>query len=222
MGKEIVLVSNLLKVLDDEFAWRRKELAVLKAKIPKDRNSLQSTMLRSALPLLYAHWEGFVKPSMSYYLEHVSRKYLKHEELNIKFITLSLQNRMGDLSENDFEKRTKIIQLLFSEYGNRSNIPHKNIIQTKSNLRFEVLEEILFILDLNDTYIESKKSLINDLVTTRNHIAHGQLNLLDYETFEIFHDDVIGLISYLKTKIENNAVQETYKSRTPVGLRISL
>lgn len=211
MGKEIVVLSNLLKVLDDEFAWRRKELAVLKAKIPTEKNSLQSAMLRSALPLLYAHWEGFVKLSMSYYLEHVSRKYLKHEELTLKFVTLSLQNRIGDLSENDFIKRTRIIELLFSEYQKRSNIPHKNIIQTKSNLRFEVLEEILFILDLNDTHIENKKMLINDLVTTRNHIAHGQSNLLDYETFERFHDDVISLMNYLKTKIENNAVQESYK-----------
>lgn len=216
MGKEIVIISNLLKVLDDEFAWRRKELAVLKAKIPVDRNPLQSAMLRSALPLLYAHWEGFVKLSMSYYLEHVSRKYLKHEELNLKFVTLSLQNKIGELSETDFVKRTKIIELLFSEFGKRSNIPHKNIIQTKSNLRFEVLEEILYILDLNDSYIESKKSLINDLVTTRNHIAHGQLNFLDYQTFEVFHDDVIALINYLKTKIENNAVQELYKSALPL------
>jgi len=211
MGKEIVILSNLLKTLEDEFAWRRKELAILKAKIPTEKNSLQSAMLRSALPLLYAHWEGFVKLSMSYYLEHISRKYLKHEELNIKFITLSLQNRLGDLSENDFQKRTKIIELLFSEYQKQSNIPHKNIIQTKSNLRFDVLEEILFVLDLNDTYIEGKKTLIDDLVNTRNHIAHGQQNLLDYETFESFHNDIITLMNYLKTKIENNAVQESYK-----------
>jgi hypothetical protein len=215
MGKEIVVLKNLLKSLDDEFAWRRKELAVLKAKIPKERNSLQSAMLRSALPLLYAHWEGFVKLSMSYYLEHISRKYLKHEELNVKFITLSLQNKIGDLSENDFEKRTKIIELLFSEYQKKSNIPHKNIIQTKSNLRFEVLEEILFILDLSDAHLENKKTLINDLVNTRNHIAHGQQNLLDYDTFEIFHDDIIALMNYLKTKIENNAVQETYRCLIP-------
>lgn len=215
MGKEIVLIGNLIKALDDEFAWRRKELSVLKGKIPLAKNALQSAMLRSALPLLYAHWEGFIKLSMSYYLEHVSRKYLKHEELTSKFITLSLQNRIGDLSENNFEKRTKIIELLFAEYTKRSNIPHKNIVQTRSNLRFEVLEEILFILDLNDTYIESKKSLIDDLVNTRNHIAHGQQNLLDYQTFELFYNDIIGLMSYLKTKIENNAVQQIYKMPTP-------
>jgi hypothetical protein len=215
MGKEIVLFSNLVKALDDELAWRRKELHILKGQIPKENNALQSAMLRCALPLLYAHWEGFIKLSMSYYLEHVSRKYLKHSELTTKFITLSLQNKIGDLSENSFEKRTKIVELLFSEYYKRSNIPHKNIIQTKSNLRFEVLEEILFILELNDDHIESKKSLIDDLVNTRNHIAHGQKNLLDYQTFEIFHTDIIALMIYIKTKIENNAIQELYKASTP-------
>ena len=115
MAKDIVLIDVLLKKLDDEFSWRRKELSLLKSKIPTIKNSLQSAMLRSALPLLYAHWEGFVKLTMSYYLEHVSRKYLKHSELQVKFIALSLQNKIGELEINNFENKVKTIELLFSD-----------------------------------------------------------------------------------------------------------
>lgn len=216
MGKELAIVYNLISSLDQEFSWRRKELSVLKSKIPTQKNPLQAAMLRSALPLLYAHWEGFIKISMSYYLEHVARKYLRHEELNINFITLSLQNKLGELGENSFEKRIKIIELLYTEYDKRSNIPHKNIIQTMSNLRFDILEEILLILDLSDPYIRGKKELINDLVSTRNHIAHGEYSAIDYLTFENIYTDMIALMQHIKDKIENNAVSQSYRNSSPI------
>jgi hypothetical protein len=211
MGQEIAVVSVLSTKLQDEFSWRRKELSVLKSKIPLQKNPLQAAMLRSALPLLYAHWEGFVKISMSYYLEHVARKYLKNNELTTNFLTLSLQNKLGDLIMNNFESKAKILELLFNDYQKQSTIPKKNVINTKSNLRFDVLKEILFILDLEDQHIDNQKVLIDDLVDTRNHIAHGEYNIMDYTTFENFYTDIIALMEYLKTKIENNAIQKSYK-----------
>ena len=212
MAKNLFTYDGLSKKLYDEFSWRRKELTLLKSKIPIEKNSLQSAMLRSALPLLYAHWEGFVKLTMSYYLEYVSRKYLKHNELKSTFIALSLQNKMGDLNNSSIENRTKIIDFIFNEIAKQSNIPKKNIINTKSNLKFDVLKEILFILDLDDSHIDNQKDLINDLVALRNHIAHGEQQLVDYETYENFFNDIISLMDYLKTTIENNAIQEKYKN----------
>lgn len=212
MAKNLFTYDGLSRKLYDEFAWRRKELTLLKSKIPLEKNSLQSAMLRSALPLLYAHWEGFVKLTMSYYLEYVSNKHLKHNELKNTFIALSLQNKLGDLNNNSIEIRTKTIQFIFNDIDKQSNIPKKNIINTKSNLKFDVLKEILFILDLDDSHIDSKKDLINDLVTLRNHIAHGEQQLIDFETYENFFNDIIALMDYLKTTIENNAVQEKYKN----------
>lgn len=212
MTKNLFTYDGLSQKLYDEFSWRRKELTLLKSKIPQERNSFQSAMLRSSLSLLYAHWEGFVKLTMSYYLEFVSKKHLKHNELKSTFIALSLQNKIGDLNNNSIEVRTRIIDFIFNDVDKKSNIPKKNIINTKSNLKFDVLKEILFILDLDDLYIDSKKELINDLVTQRNHITHGEQQLVDYETYENFFNDIIALMDYLKTTIENNAVQEKYKN----------
>jgi len=211
MAKNLFTYDSLSKKLDDEFSWRRKELTLLKSKIPLDKNPLQSAMLRSALPLLYAHWEGFVKLTMSYYLEYVSKKYLNHDELTSNFIALSLQNKLGDLKNRSIENRTKIIDFIFNNIARQSNIPKKNIINTKSNLNFEVLKEILFILDLDDPHIDNKKDVINDLVTERNHIAHGEQKLVDYQTYENFFTDIIELMEFIKTTIENNAIQEKYK-----------
>jgi len=212
MGNKIVTFDNLTDKVSSELAWRKKELAVIKSKIPIEKNSLQSAMIRASLPLLYAHWEGFIKLTMGYYLEFVANKYLKHNELKTSFITLSLQNKLGDLNTGSFDNKTKIIQFLFDNINSKSNIPKKNIINTKSNLRYDVLKEILSILDLNDSHIDSQKELIDDLVDQRNYIAHGEHRLIDFKTFEGFFTDTLSLMEYLKTIIENNALQEKYKA----------
>jgi RiboL-PSP-HEPN len=217
MAKPLFTFSSLSSKLDDEFAWRRKELNIIKNKIPNLNNPLQSAMLRAALPLLYAHWEGFVKISMSYYLEYVSRKYLKHNELTPNFIALSLQNKLGELNTGDFDTRIRIVEYLISNSASQSNIPKKNIINTKSNLKFYVLKEILLILHLDDPHIDKYEELIDDLVDTRNHIAHGQYLTIDYTTFINMHDDVIALMEHLKTSIENNASLEKYKITASTG-----
>jgi len=215
MGKSIFTFDILSNKVTEEFSWRRKELTLLKSKIPETKNSLQTAMIRAILPLLYAHWEGFIKITLSYYLEYVSNKGLKHRELKNQFVALSLQKKIGDLKENSIEAKTKIIEFIISSSENQSNIPTKNIINTRSNLKFDVLEEILFIMALNDSYLETKKDLVNDLVNERNHIAHGEHKLISYSTFIEFFNDIISLMDYIKTKIENSAVQEDYKKSIP-------
>lgn len=215
MGRNLFSFDSLTDKVVADLSWRRKELALIKNKIPNEKNSLQSALIRATLPLLYAHWEGFVKVTMSYYLEYVSNKYLKNSELKTSFIALSLQNKLGDLNNSNFSNRTKIIDFIFNDIEKQSKIPKKNIINTKSNLSFNVLQEILFILDLEDNHIESQKDLINDLVNERNYIAHGEHTLIDYETFDNFYDDIIALMEYLRTIIENNAIQEKFKKPVP-------
>lgn len=211
MGRNLFTFDSLTDKVVADFSWRRKELTLMKNKIPIEKNSLQSAMIRATIPLLYAHWEGFVKVTMSYYLEFVSNKHLKNNELKTSFIALSLQNKLGDLNNSTFPNRTKIIDFIFNDIDKQSKIPKKNIINTKSNLKFDVLQEILFILDLEDNHINSQKDLINDLVAERNFIAHGEHSLIDFKTFENFFNDTIALMEYIRTIIENNAIQEKYK-----------
>src|SRR5690606_4907309 len=127
MGKSIFTFDILSNKVTEEFSWRRKELTLLKSKIPETKNSLQTAMIRAILPLLYAHWEGFIKITLSYYLEYVSNKGLKHRELKNQFVALSLQKKIGDLKENSIEAKTKIIGFIISSSENQSNIPTKNI-----------------------------------------------------------------------------------------------
>lgn len=202
--------SDFLIKIGKEFSWRKKELILLSNRIPLKESSIQKVLLRSSIALIYAHWEGFVKVSMSLYLKYVSEQYLSHNQLKNSFITLSLSRILGDLNNNSIRTRTKLIETLLSKLNSRSRIPSKNIIQTKSNLKYKVLEEIMFILDLDDTDVKNKRDLIDDLVDLRNCIAHGSFQNVSYSVCLSLNTDILNLMDSLKTLIENNAVNKGY------------
>ncbi len=203
--------NQLIYLIGNDYAWRRKELKLIKDQIPSKSSPKQNAALRFSVPILYAHWEGFVKKSCELYLEFVAKKYLKHNELKPQFVALSLSKKLGDLDIKHIEQKTKIVEFLISEIDKNSNMQTKNVIQTKSNLRYSVLEEILFIIGIDESKFSHKRSLINDLVDARNHIAHGDYLRVEYDAYHLMHDDVQILMEQLKTEIENTATLEEYK-----------
>lgn len=74
MSKGIYTSDELYNSIDKEIGWRKKELKLFKDKIPTEKSELQIVMLRSSIPIIYAHWEGFVKTACEYYWEYVSNR----------------------------------------------------------------------------------------------------------------------------------------------------
>jgi RiboL-PSP-HEPN len=211
MARKSYTYNDLIDLIGNDYAWRRKELKIIKDQIPPNPSPKQSAALRFSVPILYAHWEGFVKKSCELYLEFVAKKYLKHSELKPQFVALSLAKNIGNIDIKNIEERSKVVEFLINEIEKKSNILTKNVIQTKSNLRYSVLEEILFIMGIDETNFANKKSLINDLVDARNNIAHGDYLRVEYEAYNSMHQDTQLLMEQLKTEIENAATLEEYK-----------
>lgn len=214
MGKRVYSFSELSNLLDEEIAWRRKELNIVKNYIPNERNPKQNAALRFNVPILYAHFEGFVKKSTEFYLEFVANKYLKHSELQSQFISLSLTKKIGLLEVKNIEDKTKIVDFIINESESKSNILTKNVIQTKSNLKYNILKEILYIIGIDETKFSHFETLINDLVDARNYIAHGDYLKVDFDTFENMYNDIQNVMVILKTEIENAASLEIFKKTT--------
>ena len=61
-------VENLIDFLNEDIAWRKKELSSLKNNILQANVKLRLTAIRAGVVLLYAHWEGFIKRSAEAYL----------------------------------------------------------------------------------------------------------------------------------------------------------
>jgi hypothetical protein len=77
-----VMYKMIADFVGVDYAWRRKELKLIKDQIPNKNSPKQNAALRFSVPILYAHWEGFVKKSCELYLEYVAKKYLKPNEVN--------------------------------------------------------------------------------------------------------------------------------------------
>ena len=75
MAKKVFSFDDLTSLIGEDYSWRRKELKIIKNQIPSTNSPLQNASLRFAVPILYAHWEGFAKKSCEYYLEFISNKY---------------------------------------------------------------------------------------------------------------------------------------------------
>lgn len=214
MGKRTYSFNEFSKYLDEELAWRRKELNIIKNYIPEKQNPKQAAALRFNVPMLYAHFEGFVKKATELYLEFVANKFLKHSQLQTQFISLSLSSQLASLNVNNIKTKTEIIDFILDKLDSKSKIKTKNIINTKSNLKFNVFKDILFTIGINETVFHKYGSLIDDLVDSRNYIAHGEYLSIDYERYLNLYNDIQEVMENLKTELENSVVQEKYKKLT--------
>ena len=85
-------------------------------------------------------------------------------------------------------------------------------INTKSNLNYQLFENILETLSIDKTkYISKKKQIDESLLDRRNKIAHGEYDIPTKQMFLELFDDIVELISVFKTDIQNLCVTEGFK-----------
>ena len=142
----VIIASTLGFTLKEYFDNRRPSEIALDSLKEKKTLPKQNAALRFSVPILYAHWEGFVKKSTEVYLEYVAKKYLKHNELKPQFIALSLSKKLGQLEIKNLEEKSKTVEFLINEFDKSSNILTKNVIQTKSNLKYYVFRKFSLLL----------------------------------------------------------------------------
>jgi len=213
MSKDNKTIEILQKNLDEDMAWRIKELSILKTKIPRQKGTEQDVLIRAGITTLYAHWEGFIKYAAECYLQFVSLRKLNDHQLDYCFVALSSRKSINELIKtNKFKLQKEMIKNLLDNLENTASIPHENIINTKSNLNFEVFTDICTILGIDDSdYQLRQKAIDEQLLTQRNKIAHGKYLTIDYEEYISIYNLVIELIRNFKDDLLNAAVTEQYK-----------
>ena len=208
-------VENLSDKLDYEISWRRVELTTLKFNVENVDGNKLNTNLRSSLVLLYAHWEGFVKKSLTYYLEHVSKQKLHNNQLKHNFFALEIHKEISELTKTKKNMlHTKIIDSILDNISKESDIPFKNKIDTQSNLNSSLFEELMFTVGLDTSAYQTYFMLIDErLLGTRNQIAHGealqQLQLTKDSYLEL-HQKITDILEILKEQIVDAAINKTY------------
>lgn len=212
---DIRTLSDLQQEMSADFAWRKKELHSLKTMVLANaKHHTRDMTVRAAVTLLYAHWEGFIKRIGSAYLEFVARQRLRHDELNDHFLAMAVAKVVRDATAAS--KPAKCLELVafFRSAGtDRANLPWKPGVNTKSNLKSEVLQEIVTMLGLDYSRFATKEKLLDEkLLKNRNQIAHGQYLLVDQAEYLDLHGEVLAMMQDFYNQVENAALAGGFRA----------
>ena len=215
-------LETLEENLTEDMVWRKRELVNLKNEINMKfelDNQEVSFLIRGSIALFYAHWEGSVKSQLSSYVKFLNtllyEKYIELEKYDDEILDLIFQPTIKSLGQNTKEKRLKGITNFKQVYFDKNilKIDSKEVIDTKSNLSFQVLTKLFSIFKI--TELDSIHTIfIEQLVKDRNSIAHGEKRYTEIDEalkqkIESNSEKIFDLINEIKKNILNKA--ESYK-----------
>ncbi len=162
--------------------------------------------------MLYAHWEGFVKEACQAYVDFVARRRLRLDELNeelVRTVLLSLGKRTV---AGDEGSTLALIEAVMRPTQARARIPKNTIVDTKSNLRYAVLAEIMGAVGFPATNFATRDKLIDrTLCDGRNTIAHGRNMYPAAGSFNDLHAEVMEMIEDVRDLVLAAVRQGSYR-----------
>jgi hypothetical protein len=212
-------VESVLEEIANNLDQRRLEITNLHRVIHSYvGKSLEPTAVRMAIPMLYAHWEGYVREVCQLYLEYIESSGVKIRELRSDLLgylwTSALKPLAGGLN---FVKKKAFAELALGCMENPVKFAEsERAINTKSNLNFDVLEDIAAHLCLDMSSLSPWKQHLNALVHLRNHIAHGSRpHTLDYSNFQEHASSVIELMEGFERSLSRSLEDRSFCMSSP-------
>ena len=176
----------------------------------------KSVLVRAGISLLCAHWEGYIRHAANAYIMLISSQKIKVKELKDNFLTLKMKKKISQVSVS---KKTSVQQTLVQEIIGIMETdftiqyidkPGKRIINTDSNLNYELFQEILQVLDIDNIY-ETKRHYIDAMMLkNRNSIVHGEKVFFDKFDFVSLFNQVFEIMESFKGQLIQNADEEKY------------
>lgn len=213
-------VAELAETLDSSSAWRKKEMTILRILIAtRGRSGEQAALRRSAVPILYGHWEGFAKQAAAAYLDLVRRQQRSYRELELNFLAMAVRGALREAADAARSRCTSAyidkFNSLMGRLDERVGFADRAVddaVSSESNLSSRVLRDVLATIGIPYDRIFRGKALLIDasLLAARNSIAHGEQVEVDSVTYRQLHDLVVELVDHLKDVIVNHARDRRY------------
>lgn len=216
---KIRTVEELEGKLEKDLGWRKKEILSLRMLINKNINN--KILIRAGIALLCAHFEGFIKNASNYYVIYVSYKKVKCNDIVHPLLAIKLQSDFDNCAKTSSHSvhgllLEKIEQLKNEKFFIKYT-ENKPIISTKSNPKYEVLEEILKSIGIESDIFRTKQKYIDEsLLKNRNAIVHGEKLELEYDDFQTVFEIIMKLLDDYKELIIQCAQGELYLKKFEV------
>lgn len=210
--KQLKSTELLLEHLDQDMAWRIKEVHQFKSAVEGARGKNIDAHIRAGVSMLYAHWEGFVKGGANAYVNYLSHKANKNSELKPCFIALGMKSQLLSASASSkSEVAIRAIDYFIEEMEKPIRLPRSEAISAESNLSSVVFADIVSWIGIDHSPYSTRFALIDEvLLKNRNKIAHGEYLSITADRFYALVDDVLEMLRWFKTDIENAVVGNGY------------
>lgn len=207
-------LGELEDQLDKDLAWRKREFTTLKLLVNSKRRHEKIVLMRASIAMLYAHWEGHIKFCSQVYLMYLKHIAPSYNQMTDNFIQMSLGEKFKEgFSIKRFTSQQEVFDYLTQQQDAKFDVNESVVIDTESNLKYEVIFNILGQLGLDTTVFELKENFINSkLLKCRNAIAHGdRLGDEDLEeTHEELEEELLVMIETFQNLVRNAAENKAY------------
>ncbi len=198
---------QLQEGLDAELSWRRLEIDALRKMCRSTDGVVRRSLIRAAVPILYAHWEGFVKESACLYIRYLNGLGLSFSDMKKCFrgiYALEYVQTLSNVKKRFFVASDALEQLYAIDTQKfRANLDQR--ISNVGNLDYEIFEQIMLFLGIETSRYVARKQFIDEtLLLARNKIAHGEFLALAEDGLEDMIEQLMNLLRWVKTDIENS------------------
>lgn len=210
MAAKIETVEELETKLQEDLAWRKKEMLSIKMMADKgDAN--ESILLRSGITMLCAHFEGFVKFASNCYVKYVSAQKINTCLLKDNFMAYSLTNAIKQCSNTE---KISVYQKVIDKVRGIYDAPFcekRDVISTHSNPSSTELKEIVTSIGLETDIFDLKANYIDsNLLNNRHKVVHGECYPIDKEDFRKTFEVIMELIEQYEELIVQAADEKKF------------
>lgn len=209
---KIRTLDSFQDYVDSEMAWRIKEISQLTGAIDLSTSASQRTMIRASIPLLYAHWEGFIKKSSEKYIEYLSNLRLRYADLEECLIVLGMRKQLNVIvTTNKHDLLSESLNFILSGQSERATLNFDSAIHTESNLKSHVFDNIAKSIGVSVEQFTTKYNFIDEsLLKRRNSIAHGEFLDVNAKQWKEISQETLTLMRCFKNELLNNASTKRY------------
>jgi hypothetical protein len=206
--------EECLNAIQEDSAWRKREMTVMKSYLVLFDEHDQGPLLRSAAVMIYAHWEGFVRTASEAYFSYVNELIARrHVSLSSHFTDLLMWKMFRKKGGGHDSARNPVPFLQMRREwpcGPDEQLP-ADVIDTESNLTSKVLKGLAATVGIEYTPFLTKEKLIDEhLLKLRNEIAHGRRVAVQREEYEAIEHETRQLIDCFQDLIETCVQRRVY------------
>lgn len=207
-------IDDLSDQINGDRTWRIREISDLSDAVCRADSISQRVLLRSLVTICYAHWEGYVRNSAQKYIEHIAIKRLAFSSLSLQFTRNHFLPRLSALSSSKvrLSGKCELVDEILELSSKRFSRLNPDLINTRSNLSFEVFSDICLICDLPLDLLSDKQTFIDViLLKRRNAIAHGEDAFINAEDRDSIANGTIEIMRRFGDAIENHVCSNSFR-----------